>query len=119
MHKSQLGKFAPAIVTIGSHAVKVTIDRHAASLRALASRDDRTATGMFLHKRVITGHISPMNPPTGASSVPRAPLQARPRLRNSGCSGERGRHERYDTDDIRQRKAMEQKAEPAHHCRAA
>src|SRR5260370_24463981 len=50
MHKSQLGKFAPAIVTIGSHAVKVTIDRHAASLSALVSRDDCTATACFYTK---------------------------------------------------------------------
>jgi hypothetical protein len=52
MHKSQLGKFAPAIVTTGSHAVKVTIDRQAASLKVLASRDDRIVTGMFYTKNV-------------------------------------------------------------------
>ena len=56
IHRSQLGKFAPAIVTIGSHAVKETIDKHAASLRALVSRDDRSATRMSLHKRVALRH---------------------------------------------------------------
>src|SRR5260370_15185483 len=78
MHKSQLGKFAPAIVTIGSHAVKVTIDRHAASLSALGSHDNRTATACSYTKeswrgtpgsrsgsrRLILG-VSPMVPGGG------------------------------------------------------
>src|SRR6516165_2216258 len=54
MHRSQLGKVAPAIVTIGSQPLNATIERIAASPRGLALRDDRTANTLCNPNRFLT-----------------------------------------------------------------
>jgi hypothetical protein len=47
-HNSQLGKFAPAIVTIGSHAVKATIDKSKMGRISTAPPERRILTDLVL-----------------------------------------------------------------------
>ncbi|MGO9607799.1 MAG: hypothetical protein ACLQAT_31105 [Candidatus Binataceae bacterium] len=50
MHSIQLGKFAPAIVIIGSHAASATIDRSTIGTISADPTESRLLTAMFLHE---------------------------------------------------------------------